>query len=88
MTRPLTSMLEWHVRGFADGSLDSEVEVSRKWFIHFVARPGSYYTPLMRILRQSRIQFGTYGTIPPDASYIYLPEFFGRRIAVEVPTTR
>ncbi len=87
LARPLTSMLEWHVRGFADGSLDSEVEVSRKRFLHFVARPGSYYRPLMRVLRQNGIPFIVQSMFPPDASCIYLPEFFGRRTAVHVPST-
>ncbi|MGA2237619.1 MAG: hypothetical protein ABSG74_00225 [Candidatus Bathyarchaeia archaeon] len=32
--KPVTSILEWHIRGFADGPLDSEVEISRKRLQH------------------------------------------------------
>lgn len=85
LSRPLTNLLEWHIRGFADGSLDSEVEISRKRFLHVAGRPGSYYTPLLSILRQNGIPFNTQSALPPDANYIYYPEPFGRTIAVQVP---
>jgi len=54
-------------------------------FLHVVGRPGSYYRPLLRILRQNRIPFTAHRSLPPDASYIYFPEPFGRTIAVQVP---
>lgn len=85
LSKSLTGLLEWHVRGFADGALDSEVEISRQRFLHLLARPGSYYRPLLRILREHRIPF-TRSILLPDASYIYLPEPFGRRVAIQVPT--
>lgn len=85
VSRPLTSMLEWHVRGFADGTLDSEVEISRKRLEHLAARPGSYYWPLLRILKTHRIPFWPSSRIPYDATCVYLPEPFGKMISISVP---
>jgi len=85
LSRPLTSILEWHVRGFADGALDSEVEISRERLEHLAARPGSYYRPLLTILRSHSIPFRATARIPPDTTYVYLPEAFGRRIPIGVP---
>jgi hypothetical protein len=79
-------MLEWHIRGFADGSLDSEVEISRKRLQHVASRPGSYYLPLMAILRRNRIPFLLGIRTPPDATYVYLPELFGRTVPIRAPT--
>ena len=72
LSRPLTSILEWHVRGFADGGLDSEVEISRERLEHVAARPGSYYWPLLTILRSHSIPFSASSRIPPDTTYVYL----------------
>jgi hypothetical protein len=86
LSRPLTDMLEWHVRGFADGTLDSEVEISRMSFQHLLSMPGSYYSPLVAILRRHGIQFHLGNGIPPDASYVYLREPIGQTIPVRVPS--
>jgi uncharacterized ParB-like nuclease family protein len=86
LSRPLSSLLEWHVRGFADGMLDSEVEISRNWLQHLAARPGSYYSPLLRILDRIGIPFNVVGMILPDAAYVYLPELFGQMIPLQVPS--
>jgi sulfiredoxin len=86
LSRPLSSMLEWHVRGFADGMLDSEVEISRSWLQHLAARPGSYFSPLLRILDRIGIPFSVVGKILPDAAYVYLPELFGQMIPLQVPS--
>lgn len=85
LSRPLTSLLDWHVRGFGDGTLDSEVEISRERLQHLVASPGPYYSPLLTILRNHRIPFFVRRAIPADATHVYLPELFGRRIPIEVP---
>jgi len=86
LSRPLSSLLEWHVRGFSDGMLDSEVEISRTWLQHLVARPGSYYSPLLSILDRIGIPFSVVGRILPDAAYVYLPELFGEMIPLQVPS--
>jgi sulfiredoxin len=86
LTRPLSSLLEWHIRGFADGMLDSEVEISRNRLQHLTARPGSYFSPLLRILDRIQIPFSVVGKIPPDAAYIYLPELLGEIIPLQVPS--
>jgi len=85
LSRPLTSLLEWHIRGFLSGMLDSEVEISRKWLQHLAAKPGPYNSPLLRILDVIGIPFSVVGRIPPDAAYVYLPELFGHLIPVRVP---
>jgi len=84
---PLTNLLEWHIRGFADGALDSEVEISRDWLQHLAAKPGPYYSPLLAILKNHGIPYSVERMIPSDAFYIHLPEFFGRTIPVRVPQT-
>jgi len=86
LSRPLSSLLEWHVRGFADGTLDSEVEISRNWLQHIAGRPGSYYSPLLTILDRIGIPFSVVGRILPDAAYVYLPELFGQMIPLQVPS--
>ena len=86
LSKLLSSLLEWHVRGFADGMLDSEVEISRNWLQHLAARSGSYYSPLLRILDRIGIPFSVVGRILPDAAYVYLPELFGQMIPLEVPS--
>lgn len=86
LSRPLTNLLEWHVRGFADGTLDSEVEISRERLQHFAATPGPYYSPLLGILGRNGIPFIVGGTTPPDAAYVYLPELFGQMIPIQVPS--
>jgi len=86
LSRPLSSLLEWHVRGFGDGMLHSEVEISRNWLQHLAARPGSYYSPLLSILERTGIPFSVVGRIPPDAAYVYLPELFGQMIPLQVPS--
>lgn len=85
LSRSITEVLEWHVRGFADGTLDSEVEVSRKRLQHIASRPGPYYSPLIMVLRNHGIPFRADEGIPPDATHVYLPELFGRTVLVRVP---
>lgn len=85
VSRPLTDLLEWHIQGFADGAVDSHVEVSRKRLQHIVAKPGSYYLPLMEILRRYGIPFRFATRILPDAAYLFLPEPFGRIVSIQVP---
>ena len=86
LSTPLSSLLEWHVRGFADGMLESEVEISRNWLQHLTASPGRYYSPLLRILARVGLPFNVAGRISPDAAYVYLPELFGEMIPVQVPS--
>ena len=85
LARPLSNLLEWHVRAFADGMLESEVEISRNWLQHIAARSGPYYSPLLRILDRNGIPFSAVGNILPDAAYVYLPELFGQMIPLQVP---
>jgi uncharacterized ParB-like nuclease family protein len=86
LSRPLSSLLEWHVRGFANAMLDSEVEISRSWLQHLAAKPGLYYSPLLRILDRIGLPFSVVGKILPDAAYVYLPELFGEMIPLQVPS--
>ena len=86
LAKPLSSLLEWHVRGFADGMLDSEVEISRNWLQHLAARPGAYFLPLLGLLDRIGIPFSVVGSILPDAAYVYMPELFGQMIPIPVPS--
>jgi hypothetical protein len=85
LARSVSSLLEWHVRGFEDGILESEVEISRDRLQHLTTRAGSYYSPLLRVLDRNGIPSSVVGRILPDASYVY-PELFGEITPVQVPS--
>jgi hypothetical protein len=59
--RTLGNNLEWHVRAFRNGALDSEVEYSRWSRMHLSYPPMSYTQPLLDLLqRHGLLPFGRF----------------------------
>jgi hypothetical protein len=56
-SRRLNGYLEWHVRAFVDGSLESELEPPRTTIHHLIRRPYLYDGLLMQLLQKHRIPF-------------------------------
>jgi hypothetical protein len=55
--RRLGSNLEWHVRAFVDGSLESELEPPRTTIYHLTRQPYLHDGLLAQLLRKYRIPF-------------------------------
>jgi hypothetical protein len=73
LVRSVNDKLEMHVRGYDDGSLDSEVELSRDYLEHpYDCRP--FFGPLLQILSRHGIPFSLSRPIPADPSEVSVPE--------------
>jgi len=73
LVKPLNELLEMHVRGYEDNTLDAEVELSRKYLQHpYEVKP--FYGPLIEILVKYNIPFEVLRPLPPDPSYILVPK--------------
>jgi hypothetical protein len=57
---------EWHIRAFREGTLDSEIEVSRRYIGHKSIPAKPFYNSLVKILHKHRIQYVLTGVLPPD----------------------
>lgn len=77
LVKPLNKLIEVHVRGYKDGILDAEVELSREYLEHpYEVKP--FYGFLIRILRKYRIPFKVIRPIPPDPKFIRIPKTLTR----------
>ena len=56
---------EVHVRGYIDGTLDSELEVSREYFEHLFYGSQPCYEPLIKILNKYNIPYELVKPIQP-----------------------
>jgi hypothetical protein len=74
LVKPLNELVEVHVRGYKDGTLDAEVELSRKYLEHLLYRSKPYYGYLIGILKRYNIPFSIVKPIPPDPTYIEVPQ--------------
>lgn len=73
LTRSINDKLEMHVRGYDDGSLDSEVELSREYLEHpFDCRP--LLGPLLEILSRHGIPFHATRPLPENPRVVSMPE--------------
>ena len=73
LVRSVNDKLEMHVRGYDDGSLDSEVELSREYLEHpYDCR--SFFGPLLEILSRHGIPFSLTRALPADPSEVSVPE--------------
>ncbi len=50
LVKPLNELIEVHVRGYEDGTLDAEVELSREYLEHLWYGSKPYYGCLINIL--------------------------------------
>jgi hypothetical protein len=64
--RRMSNDLEWHVRAFYDGTLESELELPRTSIHHLLRGPWLTDTPLAELLRRYGIPFSQ-GFIRPSA---------------------
>ena len=73
LAKPLENLLEVHIRGYLDNTLDAEVELSREYLEHpYEVRP--FYGYLINILRKYHIPFEIIKPLPPDPQYISVPK--------------
>jgi len=73
LVKRLNDLIEVHVRGYKDNTLDAEVELSREYLEHpYEVKP--FYGLLINILRRYGIPFRIISPIPPDPRYISVPE--------------
>ncbi len=71
--KSLDDLIEVHVRGYEDNTLDAEIELSREYLEHpYEVKP--FYGFLIDILKKHKIPFRITGLIPPDPKYISVPE--------------
>jgi hypothetical protein len=70
----LNELVEVHVRGYEDGTLDAEVELSREYLEHLWSGSKPYYGYLINILMRYNIPFSIVKPIPPDPMYIGVPQ--------------
>ena len=66
LAKELSAPLEWHIRGFRDGRIESEIEVSRRYIGHQSTPARPFHGPLIKILRKHGVQFEFIETPPPD----------------------
>ncbi|HUK28673.1 MAG TPA: hypothetical protein VLV31_09630 [Candidatus Acidoferrales bacterium] len=73
--------LEWHVRAFADGRLESEVESPRTTIRHLLSPSYQHDDLLAKLLYKHGIQFTTPQTAPQCARFPSrtTPGYWGRR---------
>jgi hypothetical protein len=74
LVKPLNELVEVHVRGYEDGTLDAEVELSREYLEHLWYGSKPYYGYLINILKRYNIPFSIVKPIPPGPTYIEVPQ--------------
>jgi len=75
LIRKLDNTWEMHVRGFDDGRLESEIEISRDYFEHFNDEYRTEATSeLTQILDAYRIPYEIKGNPNPSKGVLYLPK--------------
>lgn len=74
LVKPLNELIEVHVRGYKDGIIDAEVELSREYLEHLWYGSKPYYGYLIDILRRYNVPFSIVKPIPPDPMYIEVPQ--------------
>jgi hypothetical protein len=73
LAKPLENLLEVHIRGYLDNTLDAEVELLREYLEHpYEVRP--FYGYLINILRKYHIPFEIIKPFSPDPQYISVPK--------------
>lgn len=73
LVKGVGDVLEMHVRGYDDLTLESEIELSREYLEHpYDCKP--YYGPLLNILRSHRIPFIIARELPPDPTFVKVPQ--------------
>lgn len=75
LVRKLDNVWEMHVRGFSDGLLESEIEISRDYLEHFNDRYRTDATSeLTQILDDHQIPYRITGSLPQMRVELYPPK--------------
>ncbi|MEM3423933.1 MAG: hypothetical protein QXE51_05150 [Nitrososphaeria archaeon] len=74
LVKPINELIEVHVRGYKDNTLDAEVELSREYLEHLSAGSSPFYGFLIDILRKYNIPYSVIKPLPPDPEYISIPK--------------
>ncbi len=75
LVKRLSDVWEMHVRGFEDGALESEIEVSREYFEHLDDQYRKDATSeLLSILKQHGIPYKVTGALPEMAVRLQTPK--------------
>lgn len=75
LIRKLDNVWEMHVRGFTDGRLESEIEISRDYFEHLNDNYRRDATPeLLQILDAYQIPYQSTGSFPQMGVILYPPK--------------
>jgi len=73
LVKKVNDVLEFHVRGFVDFTLDSEIEFSREYFEHpYDCKP--CYGVIFEILSRYEIGYSIIQPLPKDPEYIMVPQ--------------
>jgi hypothetical protein len=73
LAKPSGEMLEVHIRGYVDNTLDAEIELSREYLEHpYDVQP--FYSYLTNILEKYNIPYEIVKPIPPDPQYLRVPK--------------
>ena len=75
LVKKASDVLEVHVRGYVDNTLDSEIEISREFVQHLISRSKPYYSLLLDILKRHGIPFKVERRLPPDPRLMKVPKF-------------
>jgi len=79
LIKPVNDKLEIHIRGYEDLTIDSEIELRRKYLQHLDAKSYPCYKQIIEILRRHNLRFKCIEPLPDD------PEI--KAIAVPKETT-
>lgn len=74
LAKHLGKVLETHVRGYADSTLDAEIEISRDFLEHLSYEGKPFYGYLVNILKKYNIPFQVVDQLPPDPTSVEVPE--------------
>jgi len=74
LAKRIGKVLETHIRGYADSTLDAEIEISRDFLEHLSYDGKPFYGYLTNILKKYNIPFQIIDPLPHDPSTIEVPE--------------
>jgi len=74
LAKRIGKVLETHVRGYSDNTLDAEIEISRDFLEHLSYEGKPFYGYLTNILKKYNIPFQIIDQLPPDPISVEVPE--------------
>jgi len=74
LIKPINEDLEIHVRGYEDLTIDSEIELRRKFIEHLKSQAYPYYDPIIQILQKHNLHFEYAKSLPVDPQTVCVPD--------------